>query len=306
MINLRDLVYFLAVVEKQHFGRAAESCFVTQPALSMQLKKLEEILGVQLFERSNKQVIVTPIGQMIAKRAQLVVQEVENIRQIARQAQDPLGGEVRLGIIPTIAPYLLPRILSKINLELPQLQLQLHEGQTHVICKELEEGRLDAVILALPLVDYDFVEIEIYREPFYLVVPINHRLARRRAIEEAELEGEQVLLLEDGHCLRDQALAVCRLAGAQENSSFRATSLETLRYMVASGAGVTLMPELAVDRERRDIAYVKFKAPVPERSVGIAYRRSSPRKELFEQLVKLIGESVSTVRVSDKAATSRL
>ncbi len=292
MINLRDLVYFLAVVEKQHFGRAAEACFVTQPALSMQLKKLEEVLGVQLFERSNKQVIVTPIGRVIAKRAQIVVQEVENIRQIARQAQDPLGGEVKLGVIPTIAPYLLPRILPEIGRQLPQLRLQLHEGQTHVICKELEEGRLDAVILALPLADYEFVELEAYREPFYLAVPVGHRLARRKSIEEAELENEQVLLLEDGHCLRDQALAVCRMAGALENTSFRATSLETLRYMVASGAGVTLIPELAVDRSSKDIVYVKFKAPVPDRRVGIAHRRGSARKQLFERLVKLIRESV--------------
>ncbi|MCS6885333.1 MAG: DNA-binding transcriptional regulator OxyR [Acidobacteriota bacterium] len=294
MINLRDLVYFLAVVDKKHFGKAAEACFVSQPALSMQLKKLEEMLGVQLFERNSRQVIVTPIGQEVAKHARIVLQEVENIRQMAQQARDPFAGEVRIGIIPTIAPYLLPLLLPKLTEEMPKLRLLLQEGQTQTICKELDEGQLDAVVLALPIPDYNFIEVEAYREPFYLAVSPNHPLAGRRKVSKDDLEGELVLLLEDGHCLREQALEVCKLAGAIENTSFRATSLETLRHMVAVGAGITLVPELAVDRASKDLVYIRFKQPVPARTVGVAYRRNSPRKVLFEKLVALIRRCVAT------------
>lgn len=289
-MNIRDLTYFLAVVDLKHFGKAAEACYVSQPALSMQLKKMEEDLGVQLFERNNKQVIVTPIGKTIAERARLIIKEVGNIRDLAKQASDPLGGIIKIGVIPTIAPYLLPRILPRLQTELPNLQIQLIEAQTPTICRQLEDGELDLILLALPLPDYRFVERELYLEPFFLAVPHSHALAHRQMVSQQDLANESVLLLEDGHCLRDQALAVCKVVGAREKTSFRATSLETLRHMVASGAGITLVPEMAVSGNASNVVYLPFSHPVPNRSVGLAWRPTTARSYLFHRIGDIVRE----------------
>ncbi len=284
-MNLRDLRYLVAVAEHRHFGRAAAACFVSQPTLSTQIKKLEETLGVTLIERTNRQVMLTPVGESIVEQAQRVLIEVSRLVGFAEQHRDPLGGELRLGIIPTVAPYLLPRILGPVRETLPNLEIQLTEAQTVVITGMLREGKLDAVILALPVGEDNMVETVLYREPFYLAVSERHAKAGRESVNWGDLDEEQILLLEDGHCLRDQALEVCDSHNAVENTNFRATSLETLRHMVAADVGATLIPELAVTPEAVGVRYIPFAGPnPPSRTIGIAWRSSSPRQTLLDEL----------------------
>lgn len=285
-MNLRDLEYFVALAKYRHFGRAAEACHVSQPSLSAQIKKLEETLGISLIERSSKRMMLTEAGEEVLRHAQAILAQAEEIRDVGRMASDPLSGRFRLGVIPTIAPYLLPTLLPKLEKEFPKLQLELYEGQTQVITTQLGRGELDAVLLALPLGNDALKEAELFRERFFLAVPAAHRLAGRAHIEPRHLEGEQLLLLEDGHCLRDQALEVCALAGASEYQHFRATSLETIRQMVASGAGVTLLPEMAIGKNEEGIAILPFKPPAPHRSIGLAWRRTSPRQKLMQAMVE--------------------
>ncbi|MDE0364628.1 MAG: LysR substrate-binding domain-containing protein [Gammaproteobacteria bacterium] len=288
-MNLRDLRYLVAVAEHRHFGRAAAACFVSQPTLSTQLKKLEQTLGVTLIERTNRQVMLTPVGESIVAQAERVLGEVNRLVGFAEEHRDPLGGEFRLGIIPTVAPYLLPRILGPVRDALPNLKIHLTEAQTAVIARMLREGNLDAVILALPLGEDNIVESTIYREPFYLAVSSRHAKAGRESVSVLDLDDEQVLLLEDGHCLRDQALEVCKSHNAVENTNFRATSLETLRQMVAANVGATLMPELAVSAEGAGVSYIPFDEPEPpSRTIGIAWRGSSPRVALLDQMTRTL------------------
>ena len=292
-MNLRDLRYLVAVAEHRHFGRAAAACFVSQPTLSTQIKKLEETLGVTLIERTNRQVMLTPVGESIVEQAQRVLGEVGRLVDIAEEHRDPLGGEFRLGIIPTVAPYLLPRILGPIREALPNLKIQLTEAQTAVIARMLREGELDAVILALPLGEENIAEAVLYNEPFYLAVSRRHAKADRKWVRVDELDKEQVLLLEDGHCLRDQALEVCKSQNAVENTNFRATSLETLRQMVAADVGITLMPELAVRTRVAGVRYIPFAGPnSPSRTIGIGWRTSSPRIALLDQMTRTLRDAV--------------
>ena len=291
-MNLRDLRYLVAVAEHRHFGRAAAACFVSQPTPT-QLKKLEETLGVTLIERTNRQVMLTPVGESIVAQAQRVLGEVNRLVGFAEEHRDPLGGEFRLGIIPTVAPYLLPRILGPVREALPNLKIQLTEAQTAVITRMLREGDLDAVILALPLGEDNIAESALYREPFYLAVSDRHEKANRQSVSVADLDQEQVLLLEDGHCLRDQALEVCKSHNAVENTNFRATSLETLRQMVAANVGTTLMPELARPAEGGGVSYIPFDEPdPPSRTIGIAWRNSSPRVALLDQMTRTLRTAI--------------
>lgn len=288
-MNLRDLKYLVAVAEQRHFGRAAAACFVSQPTLSTQLKKLEEELGVTLIERTNRQVMLTAVGERVVAQAQRVLREARAITTIAEEYVDPFGGEFRLGVIPTVAPYLLPKILGPIRRALPKLRIQLTEGQTAVISRMLREGDLDAVILALPLEEENVVEHKLYTEPFYLAVSRNHPKAGRKKVTVDDLDEEEVLLLEDGHCLRDQALAVCNSHNAVENTNFRATSLETLRQMVVADVGITLMPELAVPgKPAAGIRYIPFRGEIPHREIGLCWRKSSPREPLLEKLAGVL------------------
>jgi LysR family hydrogen peroxide-inducible transcriptional activator len=292
-LNLRDLKYLVAVAELRHFGRAADACFVSQPTLSTQLKKLEAELGVTLIERTNRQVLLTPVGERVVAQAQRVLREADRLSQIAEEFADPLGGDFRLGVIPTVAPYLLPRILTPIRKALPTLRIQLTEAQTAVIVEMLREGDLDAVILALPLDEENLVEHLLYSEPFLLAVSRNHPKAGRKRVSVDDLDDEQVLLLEDGHCLRDQALEVCNSHNSVENTNFRATSLETLRQMVAADVGITLMPELAVpSRAQGDVRYIPFRGEVPHRDIGLCWRRSSPREALLERLAEVLSTAL--------------
>lgn len=287
-MNLRDLRYLVAVAEHRHFGRAAEACFVSQPTLSTQLKKLEEFLGVVLVERNNRQVMLTPVGESIVAQAQRVLHETNQLVGIAEAHRDPYGGDFRLGVIPTIAPYLLPKILSPLRKSFPDLRLQLTENQTSVLMQLLKGGELDAAILALPVVDDQIEGKLLYREPFYLAVSKQHSHAQRKTVELKDLDGQAVLLLEDGHCLRDQALAVCSSSNAIENTNFRATSLETLRQMVAANVGVTLMPELAMGGRVAGLSYVPFKGKPPAREVGLCWRSTTTRKALLEDMGELL------------------
>ncbi|HEX3108829.1 MAG TPA: LysR substrate-binding domain-containing protein, partial [Thermoanaerobaculia bacterium] len=228
-MNLRDLRYLVALAEHKHFGRAAEASFVSQPTLSTQIRKLEEELGVALVERTPRKVLLTEVGREIAQRAREVLNEVEQIRQIARRTKDPESGTVRLGIFPTLGPYLLPHVIPRIRERFPRLELLLVEEKTETVLRQLREGRLDAGVLAQPIHDDQLHQQFLFEEPFLLAVPEHHPLASRRQLKLDDLSDQSLLLLEEGHCLRDQALEVCQLAGAGEKSGFRATSLETLR-----------------------------------------------------------------------------
>jgi LysR family transcriptional regulator, hydrogen peroxide-inducible genes activator len=292
-LGLRALGYLVAVGETGHFGKAAERCFVSQPTLSAQIKKLEEQLGVQLVERGSK-ARLTDIGERIAERARRVLDETREIEKLARNLQDPLAGELRIGLIPTVAPYLLPHVAIPLRQHFPRLKLLLLEHQTHRLIELLKSGEIDLGILALPVPAERLVTRPLYKETFLVALPANHRLARRRRVSLDDLDGETVLLLEDGHCLRDQALAACRLARIREAPDFRATSLETLRQMVAAGVGITLLPRLAVEEQTSRVAVMavrRFRDPEPARTIAAAWRSGSAREETITQLCHAI-ESV--------------
>lgn len=289
-MNLRDLGYLVAVAEHKHFGRAADACFVSQPTLSTQLKKLEEFLGVVLIERSNRQVMLTPVGESIVAQAQQVLREADQLVGIADSHRDPFGGEFKLGLIPTIAPYLLPKILAPIRKSLPDLKMQLTESQTSALLQLLKRGEIDAAVLALPHGEDFLDDAFLYREPFHLAVSRQHAFAKRKTVGLQDLDGQDVLLLEDGHCLRDQALDVCNAQGALENTNFRATSIETLRHLVVAEVGITLVPELAMAGRHSGLAYVPFKGETPHRNVGLCWRKTTTRAELLTKLAATISQ----------------
>ncbi len=288
-MNLRDLQYLVAVADQQHFGKAAEQCHVSQPTLSMQLKKMEEYLGVQLFERTNKRVMITPTGEKIAERARQVLRDTQEIRDIAKTAQDPYAGEFRLGAFPTLAPYFLPQVLPAIARKLPKLKLLLVEEKTEQLLDKLKAGTLDAALVALPIEEEGFGSAALFDDPFLLAVPLSHPLAKHKHVNQNDLKGERLLLLEEGHCLRNQALEVCSLMGGFEQQDFRATSLETLRQMVASGVGITLIPKLAM-RKKDGIAYIPFAKPAISRTIGLVWRKTTTRKSCIEAMTRLILE----------------
>ncbi|MGQ4584634.1 LysR substrate-binding domain-containing protein [Lysobacter sp. F60174L2] len=286
-MNLRDLKYLLALADHKHFGRAAAASFVSQPTLSTQIRKLEEELGVALVERAPRRVMLTPIGRDIVERARRVIAEIDQMAEVARRSQDPEAGTVRLGLFPTLAPYLLPHVLPAVRERFPRLELLLVEEKTDQILARLRDGRLDAGILALPLHDEQLHIEPLFDEPFLLAVPRGHPMARQESLDLSQLDDQHLLLLEEGHCLRDQALDVCRLSGADERDGFRATSLETLRQMVASGVGITLLPVLAVQPPvpvSPDIALLPFKNQPPHRRIAMVWRRSSAMDAFLQQL----------------------
>ncbi len=290
-MNLRDLRYLVALYEHRHFGRAAEACFVSQPTLSTQIRKLEDELGVALVERTPRKVLLTEVGREIVQRARDVLNEVEQIRAIARRTLDPESGTIRLGIIPTLAPYLLPHVVPRIRERFPRLELLLVEEQTDVVLRQLREGRLDAGVLALPIHDNQLHTEFLFAEPFLLAVPEGHRLARRKSLRLDDLADQNLLLLEDGHCLRDQALEVCRLAGAGERTGFRATSLETLRQMVAANVGITLLPTLAVQppvAQSENVQLLQFRGQSPSRRIAMVWRKSSAVAAFLTKLAAML------------------
>ncbi|MGH8371635.1 MAG: LysR substrate-binding domain-containing protein [Gammaproteobacteria bacterium] len=297
-MNLRDLQYLSALAEHRHFGRAAEACFVSQPTLSTQIRKLEEELGVVLVERGARQVILTEAGKAVLARAHGVLDGAEDIRQIARKLSDPSARTVRLGIFPTLGPYLLPQVLPGIRKRFPKLELLLVEEKTEEILTRLREGRLDAVIVALPVSDEGLHSEFLFEEPFLLAVPEKHPLAKRAAVTMDDLQDQDLLLLEEGHCLRDQALEVCHLGGAHERPGFRATSLETLRYMVAGGTGITLIPALATKppvAQVEGLQLVRFRGSPPSRRLAMLWRESSPLGDLLHELAQALSAAAKAI-----------
>lgn len=293
-MNLRDLEYLVAVDEERHFNKAAEHCFVSQPTLSGQLKKLEQELGVVLVERSTRQVVMTEVGTAVAAQARKVLAEARAVKEIAQTFTDPFAGSLHVGLIPTVAPYLLPLIMPVMEEHYPNLKLWLHEQQTHVLLEKLRKAELDLLILALPVDTDEFAEIDLFNEPFWLTVPASDPLAQKQQADLGDLNHLQMLLLEEGHCLRGQALDVCVQAGASEYAGFQATSLETLRHMVGEGMGITLMPELAVHKSSsaENIRYLPFIDPKPSRRIGVLYRKGSYRHESYVQIVRTIQEAI--------------
>ncbi len=292
-IKLKDLRYLVAVADCRHLGRAAERCFVSQPTLSAQLKKLEDYLGVQLIERQPNNVSLTEAGEQIVSRARRILEASEEVVTLARSHRDPLAGRLRAALLPTIGPYLLPRISQTVRKTLPRLELQLYEYQTAQMLEKLQAGDIDVGVLALP-VELDGLEArELYTEPFVVALPDQHKLAKRDTVRAEDLSEETLLLLEDGHCLRDQALAVCSRVGVREKQDFRATSLETLRQMVATGAGLTLLPELAsrgAYGNAKGVAIRPFAKPAPVRHIGALWRKTTARRPAIDALCKLIAD----------------
>ena len=293
--NLRMLRYLVALDEHRHFGRAAEACFVTQPTLSTQVKKLEEQLGVTLVERHSRGITLTQTGTAIAERARELLREAESINELAQMHQDPQAGRLRIGLIPTIAPYLLPHAAPALADQFERLRCLYLELQTDPLMAAIRSGDVDMGVLALPLDLAGCDSRELFVEPFLLAVGADHELAGQRVVQQDVIADEHFLLLEDGHCLRDQALEVCNMAGGVNEDEFRATSLETLRQMVAGGAGVTLLPELAVRDQATDddrLVTLRFEAPEPSRTVVGVWRASHPRGDLIRDVCGTIMDAV--------------
>jgi LysR family hydrogen peroxide-inducible transcriptional activator len=309
-MNLRDLQYLVALAEHRHFGRAADACFVSQPTLSTQIKKLEDELGVPLVERTPRKVLLTEVGRDIAVRARDVLNEIEQIRGVARRTLDPESGTVRLGIFPTLGPYLLPHVLPLVRGAFPRLELLLMEEKTEAVLRLLREGRLDAGILALPLHEDSLHSEFLFEEPFLLAVSSAHPLAYKQGqLKLADLSSQNLLLLEDGHCLRDQALEVCHLSGAGERSGFRATSLETLRQMVAANVGITLLPVMAVKppvAPVENLHLIEFKGHPPSRRIAMVWRKSSAMDGFLKQLAAIFRQLPADLLDSHLAATPAL
>ena len=294
-MNFRDLEYLIALEELKHFRKAAEKCFVSQPTLSGQIRKLEEELNVQLMERSSRKVIFTQAGLDIVAKAKNILVEAKSLREIAKSHTQPMHGQLHIGLIPTVAPYLLPLIIPSIRKKFPDLEVFLHENQTKVLIKQLESGELDCLMLALLPDMQAFHNYPLYVEPLELALSETHQWADKHQIDIKQLSGERVLMLADGHCLRDQALGFCFAAGAIEDNSFKATSLETLRHMIGADNGLTLLPQLAIplNRHQAGIKYIPFIAPIPTRSIVLLCRKNSVRTQCFEQLSTLITSTVN-------------
>ena len=286
-MNIRGLKYLVALADHGHFGKAADTCFVSQPALSMQIMKLEESLGIKLLERTNKSVLLTDHGAVIVERARHILNQIEEVREIAKSAKDPYSGELKMGVFPTLAPYLLPLIIPQLSKTYPGLSFYLVEEQTAALIEQLQQGKLDAALLAHPVMEKSFSSTILFEEEFLLATPVIHPLARLKTVKQQDLDNKNLLLLEEGHCMRDQALALCHKMRASETQNFRATSLETLRHMVSAGVGITLMPRLACSSSNT-ISYVPFSAPKPTRSIGIYWRASSAKQALLENIVTKI------------------
>jgi LysR family transcriptional regulator, hydrogen peroxide-inducible genes activator len=295
-MNLKDLKYLVALADTGHFGKAAERTFVSQPTLSAQLKKLEEFLGVKLVERKPKNIQLTDVGKQVVVRARRMLDEGDEIIALARSNTDPFAGKLKLALIPTIGPYLLPRVMPKIRKALPHLRLMLYEYQTESLLQRLRDGEIDLGIMALPAPQDGLESRVLYEEAFTVALPNNHPLLAKSAIKVGDLKGQTLLLLEDGHCLRDQALEVCSRVGVREAEDFRATSLETLRQMVVAGLGITLLPELAVESpfgSQRGLNIRQFSKPAPTRTVGAVWRKSTTRAAAVAAVCDVVDKTMT-------------
>ena len=303
-MTLTELRYIVAVARERHFGRAAEACFVSQPTLSVAVKKLEEELDVKIFERGGNEVGVTALGEAIVRQAQVVIEQAQAVKELAKSGKDPLSGPLKLGIIYTIGPYLLPELVRQVIETTPQMPLMLQENFTVRLLEMLRTGEIDCAILADPFPDSGLASAPLYDEPFMVAVPSHHPLAERQTISSEELKRETMLLLGTGHCFRDQVLEVCpefaRFSSDTDGirKSFEGSSLETIKHMVASGMGITVVPLLSVPRQAQDhVRYIPFADPVPTRRVVLVWRRSFTRYEAIAALRNAVyGCALSGVR----------
>jgi len=291
-MNLREMSYLVAVADLRNFTKAAEHCNVSQPTLSAQIKKMEEFLDVKIFERDNKQVMITEEGKDIIQSAERILQEVERIKEIAEHAHNPFFGKFRLGAFPTLSTYIFPDMVPQISKLMPELHLILIEDKTAELMEKLHKGEIDAALLALP-VHGDSLEIKpLFDDDFFLAVFPKHPLSNTAEINMDELAQYRLLLLEEGHCLRDHALEVCHQHHIAEEQDFRATGLETLRQMVKAGTGITMMPEIAINNSESGIQYIPFMSPAPYRTIALVYRKSSTKKEIIKHIEGIVNRVV--------------
>jgi LysR family hydrogen peroxide-inducible transcriptional activator len=290
MVTLRQLHYFDALANHLHFGRAADDCAVSQPALSMQIRGLESDLGAKLVERRAGAIVLTDVGVEIARRARHILAATRDLADYARHRGRLLTGPLRLGVIPSVAPYLLPPLLPLVRERHPELELHIRETQTSALVRELVGGQLDLLLLALPIEHADVETLRLFEDRFLLALPATRKIGGRVKATPALLEQDRLLLLEEGHCLRDQALSYCGLQQVQAVDTFGASTLSTIVQMVSNGYGITLLPELCLELEKKhgDIRLMRFADPEPHRTLGLAWRKSSPRKRDFVELGKLI------------------
>ena len=292
-MNLRDLEYVVAIAELGSMAKAAQSCHVSQSTLSIQLKKLEDYLELTIFERNNRQLTLTTAGKEVLAIAQGMMRDSTRLRGLAETHSDPFAVTFRLGIFPTLAPYILPKTVPSISKKFPRLTLRLLEEKSDVLVAKLLKGDIDAALLALPVEGQNLSSAFLFEDPFLLACHKSHPLTKHKSISVNDLADEKLLLLEDGHCLRDQALDLCYVAHAKENEEFRATSLETLRQMVAAGTGITLMPQIAAI-PTPNLVYIPFKGGnVPSRKIGLIWRSSSTQKDLITSLCDLLRHKTS-------------
>lgn len=289
-MNLRDLQYVVAVAELKSFSQAALQCHVSQPTLSSQIKKMEDLLGISIFERTNKKVMLTQAGESIIRSARRILQEVSTIHDIAESAQDPLAGNFRIGAFPTLATYIFPDLMARAKHSYPKLKLVLREDKTADLIDQLKAGDIDAALLALPVEVDGLVSQALFDDEFLLAVAPDHPLSPASKVDLRVLQDHKLLLLDEGHCLRDQALEVCHRSGASEDEDVRATGLETLRQMVKAGVGMTLMPQIAVQPDESGIRYIPFRDPPPRRTIGLVWRKSTARLPVMHALVALLSD----------------
>lgn len=302
MITLRQLRYLTSLARHRHFGRAAEDCAVTQPALSMQVRELEREIGAELVERRPGDIALTDVGLEVAERAEQILTASQDLVDFARH-RAVLSGPLRLGIIPTLAPYILPRVLPKLQAAYPHLRLEVRETQTKLLIEELSRGALDAVMLALPAEGADVETLPLFTDAFLLAVPSSDTSLPRARVSIEDVDQRRLILLEEGHCLRDQALAFCGTPRRDAPASLGATSLATVMQMVANGYGVTLLPQIAADADVPDVRVrlLRFRDPEPGRTIGLVWRRTSPRRKDFEALGKLVTETLAAPKLKRAA-----
>lgn len=287
VMKLRDLKYFVTVADTGHFGRAADLCHVSQPTLSGQIKKLEEQLGTPLFERTSRRVIVTDTGRKISTLARRILSDAAEIEEIALLSRNPTAGRFSLGAIPTLSPFIFPDLVQSVKSRLPNLKLILHETITENLMDKLRHGQLDAILVALPIDDDLFEVQQLFEDPFYLAVPTDHPLAGSKVIDQESLQDLNILLLEEGHCLRDQALEICGVNAIEEEQDFRATSIETLRQMIKAGTGITFMPEISIRQDEEGVCIVPLH-PTPTRSIGLVWRKTTARQPVIDEIINLL------------------
>jgi LysR family hydrogen peroxide-inducible transcriptional activator len=300
MITLRQLRYFDALARHRHFGKAAEDCAISQPALSMQIRELEQSLGTPLVERRPNEIVLTDLGLEVARRAEKMLAGASDLVEFARHSHRVLTGPLRIGVIPTIAPYVLPRVLPVLQKQYPDLKLELRETQTNILLEELSRGSLHVLMLALPINDPEIETLALFDDPFLLVVPAADPLPKKARVTARDVAQRRLILLEEGHCLRDQALAYCSMKDAA--TGLGASSLATVMQMVANGYGATLLPKIAADTGAPDkrVKLLRFSDPEPSRSVGLAWRRTSPRKEDFLAFGEIVTRTLGAAMAKAK------